>query len=78
MTNKQITLYSAPWCAYCLALQKKLDQRNIAYEYKNVDEAGVREEMNKKTENNQTIPVLFVGNAYKVNPNESELKELLV
>ena len=77
MSTTNIVLYSAPWCAYCVALQKKLDQRNITYEYKNVDEPSVRAEMNKKTENNQTIPVLFVGNKYKVNPNEGDLKELL-
>lgn len=74
--KEEIILYSAPWCAYCLALQKKLDSREISYEYKNVDEPAVRKEMNEKTENNQTIPVLFVGNKYKVNPNEQDLKEL--
>ncbi len=72
-----LVLYSAPWCGYCVALQSKLDSRGIEYEYRNVDEPGIREEMNKKTDGNQTIPVLCMGTEYRVNPDEQALKEIL-
>lgn len=72
--NKPV-VYSAPWCPYCVALEKKLKAMNVEFEYKNVDEPGVREEMNAKTDNNQTIPVLFVGEQYWVNPDISVLQE---
>ena len=66
---KKVTVYSAPWCPYCVALEKKLKALEVEYEYKNVDDDGVREEMNARTDNNQTIPVLFVGEQYWVNPS---------
>lgn len=72
---KQVTVYSAPWCPYCVALEKKLHSMQVAFKYKNVDEPGVREEMNSKTDNNQTIPVLFIGEEYWVNPNAAVLQE---
>jgi len=50
---------------------------NVEFDYKDVDDEGVREEMNAKTDNNQTIPVLFVGDVYKVNPSDEELRALL-
>lgn len=75
--SNTITMYSAEWCGYCTVLQEKLDTRGIAYEYRNVDEAGVREEMNALTDGNQTIPVLIKGESYWVNPNDSQLKEYI-
>ena len=75
--NKPL-IYSAPWCSYCVALKKKLDAMGVQYDEKNVDDDGVREEMNAKTDNNQTIPVLFVGDNYKVNPSDEEVRELVM
>ena len=71
----KVTVYSAPWCPYCVVLEKKLHAMGIEFVYSNVDEPGVREEMNAKTDNNQTIPVLFVGEQYWVNPSISVLQE---
>lgn len=71
-------VYGAHWCQYCNALQAKLEAKEIKYEYRNVDEPGVREEMNQKTNGNQTIPVLFVAENYKINPNDQDIKELLM
>jgi len=73
--SKQVTVYSAPWCPYCVMLEKKLKAMNVDYIYKNVDDDGVREEMNAKTDNNQTIPVLFVEDNYWVNPSINILQE---
>lgn len=70
-------MYGAPWCSYCEALKKKLESMDVEYDYKNVDDEGVREEMNAKTNDNQTIPVLFVGDEYKVNPNDEEVRKML-
>jgi glutaredoxin len=73
--DNEVVVYSAPWCAYCQSLKKKLDQMNVKYIEKDVDEPGIREEMNEKTDNNQTIPVLFIRDKYWVNPNFSVLNE---
>lgn len=67
-------IYSAPWCPSCVSLKKWLETQGIPYHEKNVDEPGVREEMNSRTNGNQTIPTLFIGDEYWVNPS----KEILV
>jgi glutaredoxin 3 len=73
--TKSVVVYSAPWCAYCSALKQKLNAMNVSFTEKNVDEPGVREEMNSKTNDNQTIPVLFVEDKYWVNPGMDVLVE---
>lgn len=77
MQDKQVRLYSAQWCSYCRALQKQLDSREVDYEYIDVDVDENRQQMNELTAGNQTIPVLFVGDTYKINPSAKELDELL-
>jgi glutaredoxin len=56
-------------------LKQKLNIFGVIYQEKNVDDEGIREEMNKKTDNNQTIPVLFIGEKYWVNPSFQTLQE---
>lgn len=73
----KLTLYGAAWCSYCVALGKKLDGRDVPYEYKDVDDSVLRLEMNKKTDGNQIIPVLCKGNECWVNPDENTLKGVL-
>jgi glutaredoxin len=75
--NKPI-LYSADWCAYCQTAKKWLAKNGVAYELRDVDDAAVREEMNKKADGNQTIPTLVIGDTYYVNPSIKVLKELFV
>jgi glutaredoxin 3 len=70
-----VVVYSASWCGYCRALKQKLEAMEIMFTEKNIDEDEVREEMNQKTSNNQTIPVLFIGEKYWVNPSISILQE---
>lgn len=76
--SSKIILYGAPWCPFCVSLKSKLDKRNIKYVDKNVDDDIIRAEMNALTADNQTIPVLFVGNNYKINPSEQDLKEIFM
>ena len=77
MSDKEIVMYTADWCVYCASLKQMLDSFNVKYTEKDVDKPGIREEMNSKTDNNQTIPVLFIGDKYWVNPSITVLKEQL-
>jgi mycoredoxin len=77
MNGEEVVMYTADWCVYCRSLKQKLDSFSINYTEKDVDEPGVREEMNSITDNNQTIPVLFIGDNYWVNPSIAVLKEQL-
>ncbi len=75
--NPKPIVYGAHWCPYCNTLESKLQEMGVEFEYKNVDEDGVREEMNQITDGNQTIPVLFVGEDFAVNPDDARLKSML-
>lgn len=70
-------MYGAEWCSYCHALKSKLDSLDVEYGYIDVDEDENRQKMNDLTNGNQTIPVLFVGNEYSVNPDDKKLQEML-
>ncbi len=71
-------IYSAVWCGYCTALKSWFDAQKIAYEERDVDQPGVREEMNRRTRGNQTIPVLFIGDEFWVNPSKQILAEQFI
>ena len=58
--------------------KKWLAKNGVAYELRDVDDAAVREEMNKKADGNHTIPTLVIGDTYYVNPSIKVLKELFV
>ena len=70
-----VVVYGADWCADCKALKKQLASLGVEYDYKDVDNPDIRQEMNSKTENNQNIPVLFKGSDYWIEPNIGTLQE---
>jgi glutaredoxin len=45
----KIIVYGAEWCGFCHSMKQYLDQKKIAYEYKDIekDEAGFNELMEK-------------------------------
>lgn len=56
-----VTVYSAPWCAFCHAAKQYLDKLDIKYEDKDVekDYAFAEESVNKSGQ--MGIPVLDIG-----------------
>lgn len=75
-TMNKPQLYSADWCPYCVSVIGWLDKNKIEYEVLDVDQPGIREQMNQETSGNQTIPTLVIGNEYYVNPSVKTLNEL--
>lgn len=63
MSDKtSVTVYSAPWCAFCKMAKNYLDSKKVAYKDINVDEdQDAAREMVVKT-GQAGIPVLFIGN----------------
>lgn len=56
-----VTVYSAPWCAFCKMAKNYLDSKKVAYKDINVDEdQDAAREMVVKT-GQAGIPVLFIG-----------------
>lgn len=58
--TKHITIYSAPWCAFCHAAKQYFDSKGIAYTEKDVDEdpANARESVEKSGQTG--IPVIDI------------------
>lgn len=75
--SQKVQMYGADWCNFCRALKQKLELRGIEYEYIDVENGNNRKKMKDRTHGNETIPVLFVDDVYKVNPSDLEVEELL-
>tara|TARA_Y100001970_G_scaffold287558_1_gene412530 strand:+ start:10547 stop:10804 length:258 start_codon:yes stop_codon:yes gene_type:complete len=72
---KKIIMYSGPMCNFCEAAKRLLERNNLVYELIDISkEAGLKEEMVKKTKGKRTIPQIFFDN-YHVGGYQ-ELREL--
>lgn len=71
----EVIVYGADWCSYCQSLEDKLEALGVEYVSRDVDDEEVRSEMNAKTSGNQTIPVLFIGDNFWVNPGVDVLSK---
>ncbi|MGH8966946.1 MAG: mycoredoxin [Actinomycetes bacterium] len=74
-----LTLYSAPWCAFCKRLKQHLDRENIPYTEINVEQDPTAAETVKKVNNgNQIIPtVVFADGTAMTNPTIAQVKHQL-
>ncbi|MFI0406503.1 mycoredoxin [Actinomadura sp. 3N508] len=77
--NAALTLYSAPWCAFCKRLKKHLDREKIPYTEINVEQDPTAAETVKKINNgNQIIPtVVFADGTTMTNPTITQVKHQL-
>lgn len=58
---KNILIYTAHRCGYCVMAKRLLDSKNAKYIEINVDEQdGMREEMMQKT-GRRTVPQIYIG-----------------
>ncbi len=74
---KEVIVFGADWCGFCHGVRSWLEKNNIAYTYKNVDVDG-RDEMHTVMPNNETIPVVKIGNEAFVNPSYDQLGSMLL
>lgn len=58
---KDVTIYSADWCAFCHAAKDYFDSKGVKYTDKNIeqDEAAARESVEKSGQTG--IPVILIG-----------------
>lgn len=75
-------LYALSTCFHCQRTKKWLDEKNVEYDFVNVDQA--EEEEKKKLVNevkeltgSSQFPVVTLGDKHVVGFNEERLKELL-
>jgi glutaredoxin 3 len=61
---KNILIYTAHRCGYCVMAKRLLDSKNTTYTEINVDEKeGQREEMMRKTQR-RTVPQIYIGDLH--------------
>lgn len=56
-----ITMYSTPWCPYCVQARRLLDQRGVEYRDISVDgEPQLRKQMMERS-GRHTVPQIWIG-----------------
>lgn len=61
----EIEIYTTPWCPYCLAAKKLLDEKGAAYtEIDVMMVPGKRQEMVERAGGRRTVPQIFVDGAH--------------
>jgi len=73
-----VTLYSAPWCAYCRIAKRFLDEQGVAYTEINIDEDAAAAQCVEQWNNgNRTIPTLNIDGTILTNPTPAQLRRML-
>ncbi len=75
----KIKFYGATWCSDCRRSKTYLDEKNIPYEYINIDEVeGAAEEIEKINNGLKSIPtIVFPNGKILVEPSNQELQKAL-
>jgi glutaredoxin 3 len=75
--NTQVTIYSAPWCAFCHAAKQFLDSKKVKYKDIDVDaDHKAAMELVQKT-GQAGIPVLQIGSEVIIGFNRPAIESAL-
>ena len=74
-----VTMYSTPWCGYCMRLKGQMDREGIAYEVVDIEEHPEAAEVVERVNGgNQTVPtVVFEDGSAQTNPSIAQIKDKL-
>ncbi len=60
-----VTIYTTPFCGYCMAAKRLLGAKGVAYvEVDVAGDAGRRAEMMQRAKGGRTVPQIFVGETH--------------
>lgn len=58
----RIEIYTTPWCPYCLAAKRLLQQKGARYDETDVSgDPSKRSEMVQRANGGRTVPQIFIG-----------------
>ena len=79
MTQATFTMYTTPWCGYCLRLQSQLDREGIRYDVVDIEQVpSAAEVVMSANGGNQTVPTLVYGDGTAhTNPSMAQVKQKL-
>ncbi|MDX6359556.1 MAG: mycoredoxin [Nocardioidaceae bacterium] len=74
-----VTMYSTPWCGYCMRLKGQMDRDGIAYEVVDIEQHPEAAEVVERVNGgNQTVPtVVFADGSAQTNPSIAQIKDKL-
>ena len=74
-----VTMYSTPWCGYCMRLKGQMDREGIAYEVIDIEQHPEAAEIVERVNGgNQTVPtVVFGDGSAQTNPSIAQIKTKL-
>jgi glutaredoxin 3 len=62
---RQVTIYTTPWCGYCMAAKRLLERKGVAFDEIDVArEPERRAEMIRRARGGRTVPQIFVGDVH--------------
>ena len=57
-----VTIYTTPYCPYCVSAKSLLTRKGVAFEEIDVSRSSaLREEMMKRANGGYTVPQIFIG-----------------
>ena len=71
-----VIVYGAPWCHWCMKAKAFLEERNIEFEWKDVQDPGAAEEAHKKS-GQAGIPVIDIDGTIIIGFDIEKVKSLL-
>ena len=61
----EIEIYTSPWCPFCIAAKRLLDNKGLAYnEIEVTMKSGARREIIERAGGNHKVPQIFVDGQY--------------
>jgi mycoredoxin len=74
-----VTMYSTPWCGYCMRLKGQMDREGIDYEVVDIEQHPEAAEIVERVNGgNQTVPtVVFEDGSAQTNPSIAQIKNKL-
>ena len=60
----KITVYTTPYCSYCIATKRMLKKKGATFTEINVSDAQAREDMIVKANGRHTVPQIFIGDRH--------------
>jgi mycoredoxin len=74
-----VTMYSTPWCGYCMRLKGQMDREGISYEVIDIERhPEAAEVVERVNDGMQTVPTLvYPDGSAQTNPSVAQIKEKL-
>ncbi len=77
MATHSVTVYSAPWCGFCAAAKRYLDEKGIKYTDKDVDQDRAYAEEAVQKSGQMGIPVIDIDGQIVVGYDRPTIDRLL-